>query len=161
MSASCLLLRFCQHPHQQLVHFFFSYIKWGPILKMLPLFSGSRTKYRLTLWRVSLALAILEAEAKKKKKSLWRVQGHPGQHIGLHLKIKFKKNYVLKYSMYVKRESTNSLQPCLTGLLIYHLHLCLSSPQRFPSQPTSSLCDLPPRDAAALWSSSCLCCPQL
>lgn len=52
--------------------------------------------------------------------------------------------------MYVKRESTNSLQPCLTGLLIYHLHLCLSSPQRFPSQPTSSLCDLPPRDAAAL-----------
>lgn len=69
--------------------------------------------------------------------------------------------------MYVKKESTNSLQPCLidgtclTGLLIYHLHLCLSSPQRFPSQPTSSLCDLPPRDAAALWSSSCLCCPQL
>lgn len=130
MSASCLLLRFCQHPHQQLVHFFFfSYIKWGPILKMLPLFSGSRTKYRLTLWRVSLALAILEAEAKKKKKLLWRVQGHPGQHIGLHLKIKFKKSYVLKYSMYVKKESTNSLQPhlidgtCLTGL-----HLCLSSP---------------------------------
>lgn len=58
--------------------------------------------------------------------------------------------------MYVKKESTNSLQPCLidgtclTGPLIYHLHLCLSSPQWFPSQSTSSLCDLPPRDTAAL-----------